>query len=143
MSSGLIIERASPPSEAPTASIEPLPTSPRVLLLIGTPSTTISGVLLPMIDLLPRRRILEAPPAPPADGVMVTPDTLPSRELATLGSCTRLRSEALTCCVEYVREVSLRLIPMAVTTTSLSTELSSAILTSTLVRPAILTSCAV
>ena len=92
MSSGLIIERGSEPSVLPSAA-KPVPEIwLRMLLVIGTPSTTISGALLPKIDLLPRSVILEAPPAPPAEGVMVTPEILPSMLFTKLGSCTFINS---------------------------------------------------
>ena len=110
---------------------------------MGTPSTTSSGVLEPKTDLLPRSIILEAPPAPPALGVITTPDTFPSIELATFGSCTLFRSSLLICCVAYVRDFSLRMIPIAVTTTSFSTWLSSFRVTLISVLPLTTTVCEV
>ena len=128
MSSGLIIESGSLPSVLlPDVNVAASPICPRMLFVIGTPSMTISGALSPIIDLLPRRVILEAPPAPPALGVIVIPETLPSRELIRFASGALNRSSAFTICVAYVKDFSLRIIPIAVTTTSSSAVVSSAI----------------
>ena len=52
--------------------------------ITGTPSTTMRGWLLPLMDLLPRKRILDDPPAPVELGVMTRPALFPWRELIML-----------------------------------------------------------
>ena len=104
MSSGLSWERASLLSFEPSTIIVAPPPSmsicPATLFCMGTPSITMSGELLPSIDALPRRRILEAPPAPPELGVMTRPALFPCNELMRLASFARVSSSPPTVCVE-------------------------------------------
>ena len=56
----------------------------RVSLFVLTPSITISGWLLPIIEVTPRIKILEPPPAEPADLVIWTPAALPTSASSAL-----------------------------------------------------------
>ena len=55
-----------------------------VSLFVLTPSITISGWLLPIIEVTPRIRILDPPPAEPADLVICTPAALPTNASSAL-----------------------------------------------------------
>ena len=94
------VERISPPSRAPPFINEPASTCVCIPLANGTPSSTMSGWLLPSIEDCPRNRILEAPPPAPDElGVMVRPADLPCRALTKLTSRARVSSVFFTVCV--------------------------------------------
>ena len=50
-----------------------------VSLLVRTPSITIKGWLLPIMEVTPRTRIREPPPAEPEERVICTPAALPTK----------------------------------------------------------------
>ena len=79
--------------------VPPLAAVSRRLLSMGTPSTTISGSLLPEMEATPRRIILEVPPRT-AGGVTTSPATLPARLLMTLLSRTSTSSSPSIPCTE-------------------------------------------
>src|SRR5882757_3103728 len=91
MSSGFRLEIPSPPSGVPPKVPPGCPLALEVLVM-GIPSITYKGWLLPLADRLPRRITLAEPPTPEALGEMVRPATLPLRlfirlSVFTLVSC--------------------------------------------------------
>ena len=91
-----------------------------VSLFVIIPSITISGWLLPIIEVTPRIRILEPPPAEPADLVIWTPAALPTRASRALLEPELTISSLPTVWIEYPRAFASLLIPSDVTTTSSS-----------------------
>src|SRR4051794_2988520 len=115
ISSGLILDAPSEPCTEPKS----LPAALYVGLLIGTPSTTISALLLPWIERLPRNTILAPLPGPPEPCAIIALAILPCNELIRLlGSRTPVSSDVFTDCVAYTSDFACRDIPNAVTTTS-------------------------
>ena len=91
-----------------------------VSLFVIIPSITISGWLLPIIEVTPRIRILEPPPAEPADLVIWTPAALPTSASRALLEPELTMSSLPTVWIEYPRAFASLLIPSDVTTTSSS-----------------------
>ena len=91
-----------------------------VSLFVIIPSITISGWLLPIIEVTPRIKILEPPPAEPADLVIWTPAALPTRASRALLAPELTISSLPTVWIEYPRAFASLLIPSDVTTTSSS-----------------------
>ena len=117
ISSGL--KSAIPSVPALPSPMIPL-SEPMLLLNNGIPSTTYNALLLPSSDLAPRITTRVEPPTPLPLLLIVTPAILPLSEFTKLASLTRVNSSLFTCCTLYDRAFSARLIPRAVTTTSLS-----------------------
>ena len=98
ISSGLIVDKISPPSRPPSRAISDVCADKPFDK--GIPSNTIRGWLLPNIDVCPRRMIFdEPPPAPDELGVIVRPAILPCNELMKFDSFARVNSLPPTCCV--------------------------------------------
>ena len=91
-----------------------------VSLFVIIPSITISGWLLPIIEVTPRIRILEPPPAEPADLVIWTPAAFPTSASRALLEPELTMSSLPTVWIEYPRAFASLLIPNDVTTTSSS-----------------------
>jgi hypothetical protein len=85
-------------------------------LLTGTPSTTNSGWLLPLIEFAPRMVIFVEPPVVPAS-VMLTPATLPWSWSTKLSARELLSSALVTCCCAVPSWLFCRSRPSAVVTT--------------------------
>ena len=90
-----------------------------MLLLIGTPSTTNSGLLLEK-EASPRMLMRDEDPTPVAPCVMVTPASLPERLSRKFTDFTSSISFAFMVCTVYPSSLVLRFTPRAVTTTSSS-----------------------
>ena len=88
-----------------------------VLLLIGTPSTTNSGLLLEKDD-SPRMLIRDEDPTPVAPCVMVTPASLPERLSRKFTDLTSSIASEFMVCTVYPSSRVLRFTPSAVTTIS-------------------------
>ena len=107
----------------------PLPKPPEELS-IGTPSTTKSGELEPLIDVLPRILMFEDAPGEPDELTTDTPATLELRAFTMLVSRAFTMSSASTFCTEYPNALLFCSIPTAVTTISESCCTSSDMATS-------------
>ncbi|CDC00572.1 unknown [Bacteroides sp. CAG:443] len=114
-SSGLICEAALARSVPPYSSTSPLESS-----LIGIPSITQSGWFFPLNEFRPRKMIRVEPPIPEPDCAICTPAILPCNMLLRLIDLFSVRLSVLTSCMAYPSAFFSRLIPNAVTTTSLS-----------------------
>ncbi|OAV72362.1 hypothetical protein Barb7_03119 [Bacteroidales bacterium Barb7] len=68
-------------------------------LSIGTPSTTMSGWLFPLMELFPRIKILVEPPTPVPFCRICTPATFPASEFATLASRVSVSFSPFTSCM--------------------------------------------
>ena len=95
ISSGLMLLNPSPISIPPH-----VPADPKFWLLKGTPSTTYSGMLLPVREAFPRMITREEPPVPVELPPTLTPATLPERALPRFGSRAIVKSSPPTCVVE-------------------------------------------
>ena len=107
----------------------------------GSPSTTQSGVLLPLKEFRPRSTIRVGPPTPLPDCDICTPATLPCSRFETLVERFSEKTSVFTSCMAYPNAFFSRLIPNAVTTTSESISLSSFNVMEKLVFLLILISC--
>ena len=118
ISSGFRLERSHRAAIRRTSKgIRWLTIAPFALLLMGIPSITYKGWLLPLADRLPRRITFTEPPTPEALGEIVNPATLPFSEFIRLSVFTVVNCSPLTCCVAYVSDFSDLRIPNAVITT--------------------------
>ena len=142
MSSGLIEENPSPPSElltCPDLAPNP-PPNPKVVLSIGTPFTIISGWFTLLKEDWPRILILVDPPGPVPMVEIFTPESFPCNVLIGFGVRFVATASAFTVAVAKPKRLASFLIPSAVTTTSLSTLGSEERTTSSVVFPLSLTS---
>ncbi len=78
--------------------------------LNGTPSTTISAVLLAVIEPIPRTTIEASLPGWPVELTICTPATAPSRDFVTDEACELAIKPSLTLDTEPTRS-SLRFLP--------------------------------
>ena len=126
ISSGLMLESPSPPSEVLPPPRTPIELSapalpgfvPKLVLSIGTPFTTISGLFCPEMEDCPLILILEVPPGPVPKAEMFTPAIFPCKAFIKLGERFSVIASALMVEMEYPNFLASRLIPKAVTTTS-------------------------
>src|SRR5581483_5420773 len=86
---------------------------------MGTPSTTNKGWFVPEKEFSPRTTIREVDPTPAPPLVMVTPAIFPDILLIRLGSGALVNSLVLRDCTAYPSDLAGRVMPSAVTTTSL------------------------
>ena len=143
ISSGLMLERPSPPSEVFPPPLTPIELSdaalpglvPKLVLSIGTPLTTISGLFWPEIEDCPRIRILEVPAGPVPNPEILTPAIFPESEFIRFGVRFTVSWSEFTFAVAYPRLLLDFLIPRAVTTTSSRASTSGTNLTSIVVCP--------
>ena len=90
----------------------------------GTPSTIMRGLLLALIEPIPRIRILLLSPGCPVEVEICTPETLPSSALATSVVCLFCISSAFTVAIEPVKDF-LSAVPQATATFSNPTSSST------------------
>ena len=142
MSSGLMLESPSPPSEVLPPPRTPMELSaaalpglvPKLVLSMGTPLTTISGLFCPEMEDCPRMRILEVPAGPVPKPEMFTPATLPCRVFIKLGERFSVRASPPTVVVAYPNFFDSLRIPRAVTTISPNSSTAASIETVIWVR---------
>ncbi len=79
ISSGLMLDNPSPPSANTPPPFTEIVLSLKLVLSIGTPLITISGLFCPDSDDWPRMRIFEVPPGPVPSEEIFTPATLPCK----------------------------------------------------------------
>src|SRR5665647_1291701 len=105
---------------AKSVPVTELPVETSLAEDIGIPSTTYNGVLSPVNDREPRIVIFDDAPGIPEEGVISTPESLPCKapERSEFDPC--VNSSDLTSCTAYPRAFFSFVIPMAVTTTSLT-----------------------
>src|SRR5678810_139366 len=117
ISSGLTINKLSPPSLLRPSLPPPPPFALFAPWLMGRPLITNKGALsVPLNPDCPRNRILVLDAGPADGGVISRPATLPSREAITLFVRFFCSSSTLAVVVEYPNSLGWRLIPKAVTT---------------------------
>ena len=98
MSSGLMSAIPSVPVLPP---FMPSLMLPELALCIGIPSITISTGSYPFMEAGPRMAILDALPSPAAFGLMMSPATLPERELMKFASLTVVTRSVSTFCMVH------------------------------------------
>ena len=77
ISSGLMLDKPSPPSAVMPPPFTPFTSPLKLVLSTGTPLITISGLFCPLMEDWPRMRIFEDPPGPVPREEIFKPATLP------------------------------------------------------------------